>query len=106
MSRPLNPVVLSSVTTSAWIPLDIYEIGQVQIDCSIIGGPPTFQVDYTDDDVFNPAVTPSVTGQAVATGAVAVNTKLTWVPRAIRLNMTGGSGSVTMKVIQQGVRGG
>lgn len=105
--RPLVPISLSSITTSPWVPLDYMEIGQVTFDLSFNGGTATAQVDFTDDDVFNPAITPVVAGQVVATGSTNSVTRTAYVPRAIRLNVTAfTSGPVTLKVIQQGIRGG
>ena len=105
--RPLQPISLTTVTTSAWIPLDIYTNSpNVTIDLSLTGGTATFQVDFTDDDPFNPAITPVVAGQAVASASANSVTHLTYVPRAIRLNVTVVSGAtVTMKVTQQGIGG-
>lgn len=105
--RPLNPVVLSSVATSPWIPLDIYvTTPHLQIDL-VFTGTCTAQVDYTMDDVFNAAVTPvAETTPLVASGSASSTNDITKVVRAIRLNMTAfTSGGCTMKVVQTGLTG-
>ena len=105
--RPLVPVVLSSVTTSPWIPLDIYNTNShTQIDV-VFSATATAQVDYTMDDVFNPAVTPvAETVPLVASGSATSSNDITKVVRAVRLNVTAyTSGTVTMKVLQQGLTG-
>jgi hypothetical protein len=105
--RPLVPVVLSSVTTSPWIPLDIYNTNShLQIDV-VITGTCTAQVDYTMDDIFNPAVTPVAEATPlVASGSATSSNDITKVVRALRLNVTAVTGgSATMKVVQQGLTG-
>jgi len=103
--RPLAPVTLSNVVaSSAWIPLDIYATASVlTLNCDVTGTV-TFQVDFTNDDVWNNP-TPDVDGQVVASGSASVNTTVTNIPRAIRLTQTAGTGSVTMWAVQQGLTG-
>jgi|SRR6266436_3694442 len=105
--RPLKPVVLSSVTTSPWIPLDFYiSVSHLEIDL-VFTGTATAQVDYTMDDVFDPTVTPvAETVPLVASGSTNSSNDITKVVRAIRLNVTAyTSGTVTMKVLQEGLTG-
>ncbi|SRR6266403_4616073 len=105
--RPLKPVVISSIAASPWIPLDIYITNShTQIDV-VFTGTATAQVDYTADDVFDPTVTPvAETVPLVASGSTNSSNDITKVVRAIRLNVTAyTSGTVTMKVVQQGLTG-
>jgi len=104
--RPLVPVtVTTAVSSSPWLPLDIYLAGSYLTLDVVITGTCTAQVDYTDDDIFNPAITPVVAGQAVASGSTSSVVHLPWIPRAVRLTVTAVTGgSATLKVIQQGAR--
>ena len=103
--RPLVPVVLTGVSSSAWLPLDIYNTtGQLKLD--VTAGGSTVQVDFTDDDPFNPAISPAVAGQMVASGAAnSVTNFVGPVPRAIRFTCTVFVANATLKVIQQGLTG-
>jgi len=102
--RPLNPIVVTSTTPSAWVPLDIYtNNGQLKLDLTTGGS--TCQVDYTDDNVFNVA-SPVVGGQLVASSSSNSVTNFTGpLPFAIRLNATVFVANATLKVIQQGIGG-
>lgn len=98
----LQSVTLSSVTTSATVPLDRsanpFSVGLV-IE---VTGTNTSKVQMTLDDVFDPTVTPvwfdHSTLAAVSTttsGNIAFNCT------AVRLNMTAfTSGSATLKILQ------
>ena len=99
-------VTLSSVTTSAAIPLDRHQAPfNVGIGCVIAGGPPTYSVQHTFDDVQDSSVTPTWFNNSGITDKVAnTDGNIAFPVSAVRLNMTGGTGSVTMTVIQ-GTRG-
>jgi hypothetical protein len=104
--RPLQPVNISSITTSAWLILDQYATASdLTLDLSFNGGTATAQVDYTNDDVFNTAVgSIEVAGQLIASGSTNSVFKTSNIPKAVRLNVTAfTSGPVTLKVVQRGL---
>lgn len=104
--RPLQPVSLSSVTTSGWLVLDQYATASdLTLDLSFNGGTATAQVDYSDDDPFNPpGGTMTVGGQLIASGSTNSVFKTSNIPKAVRLNVTAfTSGPVTLKVVQRGL---
>lgn len=102
--RPLQPIVVTSVSSSAWVPLDIYtNNGQLKLDLTTGGS--TCQVDYTDDNPFT-VTNPVVAGQLVASGASnSVTNFVGPVPFAIRLTVTVFVANATLKVLQQGIGG-
>lgn len=98
----LQSVTLSSVTTSAPIPLD-REANAFSVGLAIIvTGTNTSKVQLTLDNIFDPTVTPTwidhATLAAVTTSAAG---SLTFNVTAIRLNMTAfTSGSAVLEVLQ------
>jgi len=104
--RPTS-VTLSTVTTSAWIPVN-WRQNPFELAVSVTGsGTNAWKVEITNDDIFDPSVTPvAVTADAPfesGAGATAEQGKITQPCRAVRLNMTSAtSGSATMTVYQGG----
>jgi hypothetical protein len=103
--RPLTPIVVGSAASSAWIPLDIYiTSGQLKLDLTTGGS--TCQVDYTDQDPFDPTLTLAAAGQLVASGSTNSVTNFAGpVPRAIRLTVTVFVAAATLRVHQTGLTG-
>lgn len=63
----MRPIRVTGVTgTSVVVPLDVYTIGTANAILET-GTPGTQQIQYTLDDVFNPAITPKWTN-TTATG--------------------------------------
>lgn len=83
-----------------WCPDFFQNPFNIGIGCVIAGGPPTYNIEHTFDD-------PNVVGSPVwfvnsgINGAVAnANGNYQFPVRAIRINITGGSGTVTATLIQ------
>ncbi len=104
MSKANIVTAYASIGPSAWVPLDTYRT-PFSISCSaVISGSPTYNVEYTMDDVQNSAITPTVYSNLLITGATANTNSATTVPvTAVRANVTGGTGSVALTVIQSGL---
>jgi uncharacterized protein YgiM (DUF1202 family) len=102
--RPTS-VTVSSQTTSAWIPVN-YRQDNFNLGIQVTGsGTNTWKVEYTLDNVFDSAVTPTaITADApLETGAGATPEvgSIKTPCRAVRLNITAyTSGSATMTVLQ------
>jgi len=91
-----------------WWPLDIYTPNQVtNISCNILAsGSAAYAVQYTNEDIFDPAV--YATALAVAhpvaalTGASTDQTAFTTtLMRAVRVNVASGEGQLRVTVVQQ-----
>lgn len=105
--RPVSVVAQNGVNSgnSPTVPLD-YMLTPFNVGLGmVIGSTPTFKVQYTFDNVLDSTVTPTwfdVTGlTALAANKDAV---ITTPCRAVRAVVTGGTGTVTMTVVQAGVR--
>ena len=99
---PVNQTV-TTVSSGAWIPLDIT---QNPFSCSVgvrnLGGA-TYQVDYTYDDPFDTVNVPVVFGQLSGIPASTTANKdqfLTSPIRAVRLTVTVAGSGAKMTVIQ------
>lgn len=99
----LQSVTLSSVTTSAPIPLDRtanpFSVGLV-IEVTLTN---TSKVQITLDDIYDPTVTPVWFDHSTLGPAITATTSgnLAFNATAVRLNMTAfTSGSATLKVLQ------
>lgn len=103
--RPVKVVAQNGVNSgnSSAVPLD-YRQDPFSIGMGlVIGGTPTFKVQYTFDDILDPTVTPTWFDITGLTGLVAnKDASLTTPCRAIRAAVTGGTGTVTMTVVQAG----
>lgn len=101
--RPTS-VTVSSTGVSNWIPVDYaqapFNLG-IQLDVSA-GATLTWVVEATMDNVFDATVTPTAVAAPapLETGTGDEIGNLTIPCRAVRLNATVTSGSVTMTVVQ------
>lgn len=99
----MRPQVVSvtSTTPSAWIPVDMYQTPfNIGFGC-VVSGTATYKVQHTFDDVFDPTVTPTAFDHATVTGKTAnTDGNYSYPVRAIRLNASAVSGSVTMTILQ------
>src|ERR1700747_410478 len=99
----MRPVVVSQTGTgtTAWIPMDREQAHfTVGIGC-VATGTVTYSVEHTFDDVQNSAITPTAFQNSALTAQTAsAFGNYSFPVRAIRLNVTAGSGSVTMTLIQ------
>jgi len=98
-----NPSVVTQTGTgtSAWIPVDntqnAFAIG---FGC-VVSGTVTYDVQHTFDDIYDADVTPVAFTHSVVTGKTANQDGNYAFPiRAIRLNVTAGTGSVTITILQ------
>ena len=100
-------ISLSSATSTAWIPVD-YKQNPFNIDVAVVlSNTPnlTYKVEYTLDDVFNPAITPTAFSHSTLVGLTANRqAPITSPVRAIRLTITAWiSGTATMTALQGAV---
>lgn len=104
MSKANIVTAYASIGPSAWVPLDTYRNPFSVGMSAVVSGSPTYNVEYTFDDVQNSALTPTVYSGLTVTGATSnTSTSLTVPVTAVRANITTGSGSVTLTVIQAGL---
>jgi len=103
--RP-KKVTVSSVAASAWLPVDYKQDPMnLSVACVLVSGTATFSVEYTLDDVFDPAVTPVAFSLSSITAATASTAGVINQPvRAIRLNVTAGASPVVAMTMIQGLR--
>jgi len=103
----MRPIVFTITGVGSQIvPLDWYaNPPNVEITCVVGTGTPTYEIDATLDNVYDPTVTPnwSVITAPLASGAqgnkaVTITTPL----RAIRCNVTVSATTVTFTIIQAG----
>ena len=97
-------ISLSALGSTAWIPVD-YIQNPYNINIAIVlSNTPnlTCKVEYTLDDIFNPAITPTAFTHATLTNLTTNNTgNITSPVRAIRLTVTAWtSGTATMTALQ------
>ena len=94
------------VGNGPWWPLDIYTPNQVTtISCNILdSGSATYSVEYTNEDIWDPSITPLPVAHPVAalTGASTDQTAFTTtLMRAVRVNIASGAGQLRVTVTQQ-----
>lgn len=97
-------ISLSALGSTAWIPVD-YVQNPYNINIAIVvSNTPnlTCKVEYTLDDIFNPAITPTAFTHSTLTGLTSNTTgNITSPVRAIRLTVTAWtSGTATMTALQ------
>jgi hypothetical protein len=99
--RPITTQA-SGIGFGTLIPLDMYQTPfEVSLDC-IISGTVTYNIEYTNDDVWN--VTPTDWTPVSSMSGLSANAfgTLTSPVRGLHINITAGTGSVTLRVIQAG----
>lgn len=97
----VSKVTQTGVGTSVWIPVDnkqaCFGIG---FGC-VVSGTVTYDVQHTFDDIFDADVTPIAFTHSSVTGKTANQDGNYAFPiRAMRLNVTAGTGSVTITILQ------
>lgn len=111
MGRPIRKT-LSSATSTTPVPLDIHiNPFQITLVAALAAGSSlTYTVEYTVDDVFDNAFNPatanwfSVTGMSAQT--ISSTGNIVTPVSAVRLRVSAfTSGSVTLTIIQSGLRG-
>ena len=104
----MRPCTVTSVGAgnTAWMPLDPYtQETNVGLYARLISGTPTYTVEVTPDDVFDPTVTPTAypTDVAALTAATATASGALLKPaRAVRINQTG-AGSIALTAVVPGL---
>jgi len=102
----MRPQVItqSGTGTSAWIPLD-YKQAPFNVGMgAVVTGTITFDVEHTFDDVYDSTVTPTAFKNSTIVGKTAnTDSNYAFPIRAVRINNTAGTGSVTLTILQ-GIR--
>ena len=100
--RP-QTVTVAATGTSAWIPLDPKQTPfNVGFGC-VITGLPTYTVQHTFDNVLAGETATAFDNATVAGETTNMDGNYAFPVAAIRLNVTAGTGSVTMKILQGSV---
>jgi len=98
-----NPSIVTQTGTgtSAWIPVDHTQNNfAIGFGC-VVSGSVTYTVEHTFDDIQNASVTPTAFPNVSVTNKTANQDGNYAFPiRALRLNVTAGTGSVTITVLQ------
>ena len=100
MAHP-SIVTQTGTGTSAWIPVDhtqtYFSIG---FGC-VVSGTVTYTIQHTFDDVFDSKVTPTAFDHSTLSGETTNQDGNYAFPiRAMRVNVTAGTGSVTVTILQ------
>lgn len=100
-------ISLSAAGSTAWIPVD-YKQNPFNIDVAVVlSNTPnlTYKVEYTLDDIFDSAITPTAFSHSTLTGLTAnAQAPILYPVRAIRLTITAWtSGTATMTALQGAV---
>jgi hypothetical protein len=107
--RPIEITLdYDGATDTDWWPLDIYNPNQVTtISVNLLSGSILYDVEYTNEDVFDLAIDPAdllpqihpVAAFDNATGSVTAST--TTLMRSVRVKIASGTGSIRVTVVQQ-----
>ena len=99
----MRPQVISLTGTgqSAWIPLD-YKQSPFNVGLgAVVNGTVTYDIEHTFDDVFNSDVTPvAFKHSTLVTKSANADGNYAFPIRAVRVNVTAGTGSVTVTLLQ------
>lgn len=97
-------VTVTGVAASAAIPVNT-NVDQFNLGIGVkISATATYDVQYTYDDIWDPAVTPAwTTMTAMSAKAAAADVNWTQPVTAVRLNVSASTGTVTMTVVQAGI---
>lgn len=99
----MRPSVVSKtgVGQTAVVPVDYLQSRFAVSAAGVVNGTVTFNIEHTYDDVLNPAVTPTWFAPAADSGKTANHDKgFTSPVRGIRGNVTAGTGTLTLTVLQ------
>ena len=98
-------IQLSSVATSAWIPLD-YKQSPFSVGFGVVlSGTATYTVEHTFDDVYDTTITPTAFAHASIAGKTANdNSSYNFPVRAVRLNVTAWTSGTVTATFLQGLR--
>lgn len=99
----MRPVTVSKtgVGQTAVVPVDYAAAYDATSAAAVVSGTVTFNIEHTYDNVLDSAVTPTWFALAADTGKTANHFREYLAPiRGIRANITAGTGSVTLTVLQ------
>ncbi len=99
--RPTS-VTVTNAASSAWIPVNYRQNSfNVGIQVDVTSGTPTWKIEVTLDNIFDPAVTPTAITAAAPldTGTTDEYSNITSPIRAVRLTQTG-TGVSVLTVVQ------
>lgn len=100
--RPITLVGSAGVGQSAVCPLDIHsDPFSVFLD-AIVSGTVIYNIEYTNDDVWNTTPTNWVAVASMSALSAAAQGSLAAPVRAVRINQTSGAGQVTLRIVQAG----
>lgn len=98
-----NPSIVTQTGTgtSAWIPVDHTQNNfAIGFGC-VVSGTVTYDIEHTFDNIQSSSVTPTAFKHSVLVGQSANRDGNYAFPiRAIRINVTAGTGSVTLTILQ------
>lgn len=98
-----NPSIVTQTGTgtSAWIPVDYTQANfGIGFGC-VVSGTVTYDIQHTFDNIQDSSITPTAFTHGTVTGKTANQDGNYAFPiRAIRINITAGTGSVTLTVLQ------
>lgn len=109
----MRPITVSAdragTVTSPVIPIDQY-LGPTNIGLAVrVTGTVTYSVQHTFDDVFDPSFNPATATwfNHPTLSALTANADGNYAapPRGVRLNLTAGTGSANMTLVQSGATG-
>lgn len=93
---------------STWLPLDHLSDGYGDgLYAQVVAGGPTYSVEVTPDDVFNPAVTPVAYPCDIVALTAATTTQsgaLLKAAKAVRVNIASGGGTVKLTAVVRGLQ--
>lgn len=99
----MRPQVIkkSGTGTTSWIPLD-YKQAPFNVGFgAVVNGTVTYTVEHTFDDIFDSSITPTAFSHGTVVGQSAnANSNYAFPIRAVRLNVTAGTGDVTLTLLQ------
>ena len=97
---------VSGVGTSPTLPMDYRaQVFNVGFGCEVTGTV-TYSVQHTFDDIYNPAITPVWFNHAFVNGVTtSMDGNYAFPIAAMRLNITAGTGSVTINILSTSGQG-
>lgn len=103
--RPVT-VSVTGVGNSPWIPLDLYQ-DPFNVSLAVeVTGVVTYSVVWTTDDIWNTTNPQSFAGPANLQGATTTQAGSIGAPvTAVQLQVTAGTGTAQLRVLQAGVKG-
>jgi len=97
--RP-QTITQTATGTSAWIPVDHKQNPFLISFGCVISGSPTYTVEHTFDDILGGATATAFAHQYIAAATANEDGNYSYPCTGVRLNVTAGTGSVTMTLLQ------